>query len=345
MLVLLSSVGGLLLSSSPQTVSADALSDAYAKKQELQKLINQQKAAIRALTASQATLSTRISGTKASLKEINANLQTVKTQIVGMVVDVARSQNAVDELVATAGRLDAELADIEAEEATKQAELDASKALLASRIKEAYDADRTSIFDTVLSSADFTDVLTEVGYHLDFAQQDKLLADQIVSDQQVLDVLHQNVVLARDQTTQLHDLAAASKAELDSQLADLAAARKQLAAMEAETARLLNQQQTAFAQLQHDKTKLAAASRRSSRPRRSSRRGSPSSSPTRSPRAASPRSTTERCPGRLPAASRRSSGVPASGPSRPSAAARTSTAASTSRTRSTRRSTPPARAR
>ena len=258
-LVLLSSFGGIMLSSTPAPVNADALSDAYARQQELQKLIARQKAEMRTLAANQAALSTRISGTRASLTEINANLLTVKTQIVRMVVDVARSQNGVDELEATAAQLDQELADVEAEEATKQAQLDASKTLLASRIREAYDTDRTSVLDTLLSSADFTDVLTEVGYHLDFAQQDKVLADQIIADQKVLDVLHQNVLLARDETSQLHAEAAASKAELDKQLADLAAARKQLAAMEAETARLLNDQQTAFSQLQHDKARLAAA--------------------------------------------------------------------------------------
>jgi murein DD-endopeptidase MepM/ murein hydrolase activator NlpD len=258
-LVLVSSFGGLLLSSTPTPVSADALSDAYAKQKALERLIAAQKAALRTLAANQAALSTRISGTRSSLNEINANLLTVKTQIVGMVVDVARSQASVDELEATAAQLDRELADVEAEEATKQAALDASKALLASRIREAYNTDRTPILDTLLSSGDFTDVLTEVGYHLDFAQQDKLLADQIVADQQVLDVLHQNVVLARDQTNQLHDLAAAGKAELDQQLSALAAERKQLAAMEAQTATLLNQQQTAFAQLQYNKAKLAAA--------------------------------------------------------------------------------------
>jgi murein DD-endopeptidase MepM/ murein hydrolase activator NlpD len=258
-LCLLSSFGGLLLNSTPAPVSADALSDAYAKQKALQRLIAQQKAALQALTANQAALSTRISSTKASLSEINANLLTVKTQIVAMVVDVARSQNAVDELETTAAQLDAQLADVEAQEAAKQAELNSAKALLASRINEAYDGDRTSTLQTLLSSADFTDALTEVGYHLDFAEQDKALAEQIVADQQVLDVLHQNVVLARDQTSQLHAEAAASKAQLDQQLADLAAARKQLAAMEAETARLLNDQQTAFDQLQHDKAKLAAA--------------------------------------------------------------------------------------
>ncbi len=261
LLLVLTTFGGFLTSSTPRTVSADELSDAYARQSELEKLIARQKASIRTLTASQTTLSSRISSTKRSLSQINANLLTVKTQIVSMVVDVARSQNQVDELLATAGQLDAELVRIEAEEAAKQADLDARTALLASRIREAYDTDRTSFLETMLSSGDFTDVLTEVGYHLDFAEQDKQLADQIAQDKKVLDVLHQNVEIARQQTAELHELAAASKAQLDIQLKDLNAARKELAALEAETARLLKQQQAAYAKLAADKTKLAATLR------------------------------------------------------------------------------------
>jgi len=257
-LVFVSSLGGLFLSTPPTPAWADALSDAYAKQQQLQKLIAQQKAALANLTANQHALSGRISNTKASLNELNANLLTVKTQLVAMTVDVARSQNAVDELEATAAQLDRQLADVEAQEAAKRAEMTAAETLLASRINEAYDGDRTSFLQTLLSSADFTDALTEVGYHLDFAQQDKALADQIAQDQKVLAVLHQNVELARDETNQLHDEAAASKAQLDKQLADLAATRKQLAQMEAETAKLLNQQNAQYAQLASNKAKLAA---------------------------------------------------------------------------------------
>lgn len=256
-LIVLSTFGGFLASATPRTASADELSDAYARQQDLQKLIAKQKASIRALTASQAGLSNRISGTKHSLNEINANLLTVRTQIVSMVVDVARSQNQVDELLATSAQLDVELARIQEDEVAKQAELDSRMALLASRIREAYDTDRTSFLETFLSSADFTDVLTEVGYHLDFAEQDKQLAEQIAEDKKVLGVLHQNVELARDQTTELHALAAASKAALDSQLKDLDKARKDLAAMEAETARLLQQQRAAYAKLAANKAKLA----------------------------------------------------------------------------------------
>ena len=188
---------------------------------------------------------------------------TVKTQIVAMVVDVARSENTVDELEATAGRLDAELAEIEAEEVAKQQQLSERVALLAQRIREAYETDRTSVLETMLSGDDFTDVLTEASYHLEFAEQDKQLADQIVDDKKVLDVLHQNVDIARQQTAELHELAAESKAELDEQLSGLAEARKELARLEAETKRLLKAQQSAYARLARDKSNLARTLRAS----------------------------------------------------------------------------------
>jgi murein DD-endopeptidase MepM/ murein hydrolase activator NlpD len=254
----LTTFGTLFASTPAPTAHADELDDAYARQKALEKQIANQKSSIRALTANQAVLSSRISNTKDSLEEINANLLTVRTQIVGMTVDVARSQNAVDELVATSGRLDAELADIEREEAAKSTELESRKALLASRIIDAYDTDRTSMIETFLSGDDFTDVLTEVGYHLDFAEQDKLLADQITQDQKVLDVLHHNVDLARQQTAEMHELAADSKAVLDKQLNELAAARRELARLEAETERLLKAQQAAFARMAADKKKLKA---------------------------------------------------------------------------------------
>ena len=258
LLLAVSSFSGMFLGSNPRGASADELSDAYAQQQAIEKLISKQKAAISKLTTSQRSLSAKIAGTKASLSEINANLLTVKTQIVQMTVEVARSQNSVDEVIATAARLDDELAQIEAEEAAKQADLDARMALLASRIMESYDTDRTSILETMLSSSDFTDVLTEVGYHLDFAEQDKLLADQITDDKEVLAVLHQNVELAREQAKEMHALAADAKAMLDKQLADLAEAKKELIALEKETQRLLAAQQAAYAKLAADKAKAAS---------------------------------------------------------------------------------------
>jgi len=257
LLFVLSALGGLFTSVAPPSASADDLSDAYAKQKALAKLIARQKASIQDLAANQAALSAEIAATKDNLAAVNANLLAVKMQIVSMEVDVARSQASVDELVATSGRLDAELLAVQTEEARKQADLNTTKALLAVRIREAYEADRTSVLDTVLSSGDFTDVLTEASYHLDFAEQDRALAEQIKADQGVLTILHQNVELARQQTDDLHVLAAQAKTTLDAQVADLNETRHTLALLQAQTKKLLAAQQAAFAKAAADKQRLA----------------------------------------------------------------------------------------
>jgi murein DD-endopeptidase MepM/ murein hydrolase activator NlpD len=111
----------------------------------------------------------------------------------------------------------------------------------------------------MLSSETFTDVLSEVSYHLDLAEQDKALAEQIVADQKVLTVIHATVDSTREQTETMRTAADAQRTVLDQQLADLAAARDRLAVLEAETARLLRAQQAAYAQMAVDKAALQKA--------------------------------------------------------------------------------------
>jgi len=259
LLFVLSTLGGLFVSANPNGAAADDLSDAYAKQKALQKLIANQKASIKDLNAAQALLASRIASTRDDLEAVNANLIAVKVQIVSMEVDVARSQSQVDELEATAALLDQELVQVKAEESRKAAELQATKALLAARIRDAYDSDRSSVLDTLLSSQDFTDALTEASYHLDFADQDKALAEQIRSDQGVLRVLQQNVVLAQQQTDELKATAAEAKKNLDEQMSELSDARQMLKELQAQTEKLLAAQKAAYAQAAADKAKIAKA--------------------------------------------------------------------------------------
>jgi len=257
--LVISLLGGLFVSATPPNASADALSDALTKARTLQAQIDKNKALITSLTANQTKLSSQISSTKSSLASVNANLLQVKTQIVSMTVDVAKAQAAVDELVATVASLDHQLGIVEAEERDKQDELAARKAVLAQRIRTAYDTDRTTLLESFLSGDNFTDVLAEVDYHLDVAEQDKALAQQIVDDQKVLAVIHQTVEVTRAQTDSLREEAATRKTALDSEMADLAAAREQLAELEAQYEKLLAEQQAQYAKLAKDKATLQAS--------------------------------------------------------------------------------------
>ena len=54
-------------------------------------------------------------------------------------------------------------------------------ALLAERVRSAYDTDRTSLLETFLSGGTFTDLLAEMSYYIDVGEQDKALANQIAT--------------------------------------------------------------------------------------------------------------------------------------------------------------------
>ncbi len=251
-------LGGAFVATPVHPVAADSLSDAIARQKALAAQIARQKAQVAAIAKGQQKLAVTLAATKKSLGAINADLAQVKAEVVAATVDVANAQAAVQVFDTQVAKLDLQLADLEATEAQKASQLEARKAILADRIRQAYDTDRTSLLETFLSGQTFTDVLAEVSYHLDFAEQDRQLAEQIVADQKVLTVLHGTVSTLRAQTASLRATAEAQRVQLQADLQGLADARARLAKLEAETKRLLAQQQSAFAALAKDKKQLAA---------------------------------------------------------------------------------------
>lgn len=258
-LVLTTLLGGAFVGVPVSPVSADALSDAVAKQKALEAKIAKQKAQVAGLLKERQALTATLSATKASLGEINADLDVVRGEVISATVGVARAEAEVQALDTEVARLDLQLADLAAEETSKNAQLAARKMLLADRIRQAYDSDRTSLLETFLSGDTFTDVLAEVSYQLDFAQQDRDLAEQIVADQRVLAVLRQTVEATQAHTDTLRALAADQFAAVQDQLASLAESQAALAALDRETERLLAVQQAAYAKLAQDATKLAAS--------------------------------------------------------------------------------------
>ena len=86
-----------------------------------------------------------------------------------------------------------------AQEAAKRVELSERRALLADRVRNAYDTDRTSPLETFLSGGTFTDLLAEMSYYIDVGEQDQALADQITRDKETLAAIHQTVADTRVQ--------------------------------------------------------------------------------------------------------------------------------------------------
>ena len=124
--------------------------------------------------------------TTAKLAGINADLADVKAEVKDMTVQVNAVKTVYDGQVAQLAELDAQLAEIQAEQDAKSAQLTERKTLLADHLRAAYDSDRTSMLETILSADSFSDAIADVGYLIDIGDQDRALADQIAKDQETL---------------------------------------------------------------------------------------------------------------------------------------------------------------
>jgi murein DD-endopeptidase MepM/ murein hydrolase activator NlpD len=240
----------------PQNAFADQLSDAQAAQKALAAKIAAEKAQIAALNASQASLSGQISQTKQQLNGITQNLTAAKAQVASLSQDLAGVQAQYNDLVTSIASLDSQLGSIEQQEAATRVQLGQHQAELAGRIQVAYEDQRTSMLETLLSGASFADMLAAMSTQLDAATQDQQLAQQVAADQATLISLHQTVQDTRDQTDQLRQQAAVQRQALDKKIAALAAAQKRLKALEKAVAAALKAQQQQFAQMAANKSAL-----------------------------------------------------------------------------------------
>ncbi len=252
-------LAGLFAAPNVPLTRADSLSQAQAQKEQLQKKIAAQKAALAKLADMQSALRGEISSTAIQLDGINTDLKAMKTKVTKMRTQIGQVQAAYDDLVAQVAQLDESISRVVEQENETRQDLATRKALLASRIRSAYEADQTSLLETFLSGASFTDVLNEVGYYLDVGHRDEDLAKQIQVEQAELGTLHETVVTTRAETDDLRVQTAAQKVELDKQLVELKKAEKQLAALQKATAQALAAQRRAYQQLNRNKAAAARA--------------------------------------------------------------------------------------
>ncbi len=255
-------VGMLGASVSPQVARGDELSDAKAKAAQLKKQVAEQKARVAALNDLQAGLAAEIADTKHQLRAIGADLTAVKKKIVKMEARIKVVKAAYADLVEQVKQMDAQLTLVVAQEAAKRVELSERRALLADRVRNAYDTDRTSPLETFLSGGTFTDILAEMSYYIDVGEQDQALADQITRDKETLAALHETVLDTRVRTNLLRQETAAQKRALDKSLLELKETKKELARLQRAVAKTLAAQKARYAAVKRSRANAAAIIRR-----------------------------------------------------------------------------------
>ncbi|MFP5343203.1 MAG: murein hydrolase activator EnvC family protein [Candidatus Limnocylindria bacterium] len=236
---------------------ADELADAKARQAQLKREVAAQKERVAALSSLQSALSSEIRETRAQLSAVGADLDAVRARITAMEARIVEVRAAYAELVTQLRAMDANLRVVEAQEQAKRKDLADRRALLASRIRDAYDTDRTSPLETFLSGGTFTDLLAEMSYYIDVGEQDKALAGQIDRDAATLAALRDTVALARERTDALRVETAAQKRELDRSLVALEETQAELKALERRVASALAEQKRQYAALQRNKADAA----------------------------------------------------------------------------------------
>jgi murein DD-endopeptidase MepM/ murein hydrolase activator NlpD len=265
---LLALLSAVLIAAPIGPAAGDDLSDAIARQRRIESQIRSQRAQIAALNRSQASLQRGIASTRSSLREVNADLAGVAKRIDQLGMDIALVKGRIHSIEAQAMELDFELATITVKQEVKREELQARKQLLAERIRTAYDTDRTPLLEAFLSSESFTDVLTEVGYQLDVAGEDKALAEEILQDQETLAALGDSLRQAQEQSKVLRDAAASEKKTLDASMKEMRAAQARLKELQAETKQLLAAQQASYARMVRTEAGIASALARAQRAER-----------------------------------------------------------------------------
>ena len=241
------------------SANGDELSEARARQSRLRKDVAEQRAQVARLQRLQAGLAANIQDTASEIRELNADAGALSKKITRITTQIAEVQSEYDALVYQVGLLDAELVDLQTREAAKRAELAERKALLAERVRSAYDSDRTSLLESFLSGGTFTDVLAEMSYFIDVGEQDKALALKIASDQETLAEIHQTVADTRTETNELRQETAAQKRDLDRSRTNLQVAKKKLEALEKKTRAELAKQKATFDAASRNKAEARTA--------------------------------------------------------------------------------------
>ena len=240
----------------PTAVQADELSDAQAQQRALQRKIADQKQLIAQLNSSQANLAGAIAQTRDQLMGITDDLAATQRRVSNLIDDIDVVKATYQSLVSQLADLDLQVQRIEGQENAKKEELGVRKAQLADRVREAYEAERTSMLETFLSGANFTDMLAEMSSQLDAADQDKALAAQVSEDRATLLSLHETVVEARAATNTIRQETAVQKQKLDQRLKELKAAQAHLKALERQAEAALRAERAQYARMAADEKRM-----------------------------------------------------------------------------------------
>ncbi len=233
MVIALLMVGTSIVTTSPrdQAQAADPLAEAKAQQDALEATLSAQRAALASLKAKATTLAGKLNAAKAELASVTAQYNRVSGLLDEVQEQVAEMTARLADLRAQIASLDKELQGVAIQIIVQTQELQDREALLQDHIRVAYERSQTSVLELLLSADSLDTATNQVGYMLTMSDQDKQLAEDIRG---LRASLEEQEASLRDGRREV----AAARDEARTQAEVLAQREAELAAMQQELARL-----------------------------------------------------------------------------------------------------------
>jgi murein DD-endopeptidase MepM/ murein hydrolase activator NlpD len=258
--VLLAAVafGGTLAQAPPTGADDDPIARAIAQQHALQERITQQQDQVALLDQQQVDLQAKVDETTSSLESINIDQDSLRAEIATATDRLTAARQRQAELVREVANLDATVDFLQAQADDLRLDLRGRRQLLAAHLAEAYRSGQTSVLEQMLSSDSLLDGMVEQHGFLALGQQDVDLARSIEHDALILAAQQREVSHVRYRTERLRRQVEIRAAELDDARDQLLTSQERLARLEAETARLLDEQRRHHAELLANKADAEA---------------------------------------------------------------------------------------
>jgi len=248
MVIALLMVGTSIVSPSPrdQAQAADPLAEAKAQQDALEATLSAQRAALATLKAKATTLAGKLSAAKAELASVTAEFNRVSGLLDEVQQQVAEMTARLADLRAQIASLDKELQGVAIQIIAQTQELQDREALLQDHIRDAYQRSQTSMLELLLSADSFDAATNQVGYMLTVSDEDRQLAEDIRSLRASLEEQAATLRDGREQVAAARDEARAQAEVLAEREAELAAMQKELARLKAAADQKRREQEAAL---------------------------------------------------------------------------------------------------
>jgi murein DD-endopeptidase MepM/ murein hydrolase activator NlpD len=225
---------GSALAADPQAELAETrsqLADARSAQQSLAATLEQQRSELASLQSRSAELGNQLDLARAELAAVTAEFERVTALLAQVRTDVAEMEARLAELREKILELDAQLTEVAAEIDRRTADLENREALLEEHLRSAYERSQTSLLELLLSADSLDEATAQLAYLITVSDQDTILADEIRSIREELELRRATLKDGRRALGRAHEVARVETAALK-------ARREELTALEADLAQL-----------------------------------------------------------------------------------------------------------